>query len=80
MVGDQHALVILVPQDADDLSHIDIPVINEGFVVAGELAAHVAEVNVADAPRAGETANMIVDVATGHFLKGAQAQFQTIAG
>ena len=73
MVRDQHALIILIAQNAHNLRHVDVPLIHEGFDIAGNLALYIAEVNVTDAPGPREAADMAVDVTTGHFLQRTQA-------
>ena len=79
MVGDHHAGKILVAQNADDLGHVDVAIVDEGLVIFRHLAAHVAEMDVADALAAGEAADMLVDVfGSRHLLQRAEAKLQPV--
>ena len=80
MVGDDHALKAVVAVEGQRAHHVHVARVDELLVVAGQLAAHVAEVDVGDLVHPGEVVDGVVDVvvAKGHLGEGALAELHHV--
>ena len=78
MVGDQHTIVTVFAQDAQNAQHVDIAFVDEGFPIVWGFAADIAEMDVGDLVLAAVGFHRLVDVAVGHFGQGAEAEFQRV--
>lgn len=75
MIGDHYTLIAFIAQDSDDLSHINIALVDESFNIVWQFSVHIAEMDIADAT---EATDVIIDVATGYFLQRAQEELEPI--
>ena len=78
MVGNQHAVKVVLFQDCHDPCHVNLAFVDKGLGVVGDLPFHIPEVDVSDIPVAGITVAYFVDVPFGHFGQRAKTEFQRV--
>ena len=79
VVGNDHAIKIIVRQDGEDAEHIHVAFVDKCLAVIRNLAHHVAQMDVGNFSLPAVAIDRVVDVAFRHLGQRSHAKLQGIA-